>query len=75
MVQCYLWATVGLRRSYTPRTSVKIVYDKDVINDYKKMVKNLTQFDALKATYYLDPEELEDDWQTLLKSDIPFLKK
>jgi len=51
------------------------VYDKDVINDYKKMVKNLTQFNALRSTYYLDPKDLEEDWQVLLKSDIPFLKK
>lgn len=51
------------------------VYDRDIFNDYKKMVKNLTQFDAMRATRYLDSEDLEKDWQTLLKSDIPFLKK
>lgn len=51
------------------------VYDRDIFNDYKKMVKNLTQFDATGAIRYLDPEDLEKDWQTLLKSDIPFLKK
>ena len=27
------------------------------------------------ATRYLNPKDLEKDWQTLLKSDIPFLKK
>ncbi len=51
------------------------VYDRDIFNDYKKMVKNLTQFDDMRAIRYLNPEDLEKDWQTLLKSDIPFLKK
>jgi hypothetical protein len=51
------------------------VYDNDQINNYKRMVKNVTQFDALKATYYEDPDRLEKDWQTLLSVNIPFLKK
>jgi hypothetical protein len=51
------------------------VYDKDIINNYKTMVKNLSNYDALRATYYEDPEELEKDWQILTKSDIPMVKK
>ena len=51
------------------------VYDKDMINDYKRMVSNLTDYDAYRSTYYEDPRDLEKDWQTLLSADIPFLKK
>jgi len=51
------------------------VYDKDIINDYKRMIKDLIQFDAHRATYYEDPDDLEKDWQILLSTDIPFLKK
>jgi hypothetical protein len=51
------------------------VYDKDVLNDYKKMIKGLVDYDALKATYYEDPNKLEKDWQVLNTLDLPFIKK
>jgi hypothetical protein len=51
------------------------VYDNDYINNYKRLVKDVTQFDAYRATYYESPEDLEKDWQTLLSVNIPFLKK
>jgi len=51
------------------------VYDRDQINDYKRMIKRLTNYDALKATYYEDPERLGRDWQTLKSLDLPFIKK
>lgn len=51
------------------------VYDNDYINNYKRMVREVTQFDSHKATYYENPEDLEKDWQTLLSVNIPFLKK
>ena len=51
------------------------VYDKDVFNDYRKMISNLRSFDIFKHVYYTDPSILEKDWANLLKMDIPFLKK
>jgi len=51
------------------------VYDKDKINDYKKMISRLRDFNALRATYYEDPNDLEKDWLVLVNLDIPFLKK
>lgn len=51
------------------------VYDKDKLNDYKRMIKGLTDYDAFKATYYEDPNELGKDWQTLTSLNLPFLKK
>lgn len=51
------------------------VYDNDNINDYKKMISGLTDFDAHRATYYEHPDELESDWNTLRSLDLPFIKK
>lgn len=51
------------------------VYDRDTLNDYKKMVSRLKDFDAVKATYYEDPNDLGENWLTLVSLDIPFLKK
>jgi hypothetical protein len=51
------------------------VYDRDQINDYKKMISQLTNYDALKATYYENPDKLEKDWQLLITLDLPFIKK
>jgi len=51
------------------------VYDRDVINDYKKMISQLTNFDALRATRYENPTLLEKDWKVLKSSNLPFLKK
>ena len=51
------------------------VYDRDQINDYKKMINQLTDYDALRATYYENPDRLEKDWQLLITLDLPFIKK
>lgn len=51
------------------------VYDKDRINDYKNMINQLTNYDALKATYYENPDKLEKDWQLLSSLNLPFIKK
>jgi hypothetical protein len=51
------------------------VYDNDYINNYKRMVRDVTQFNADGATRYENPKNLEKDWQTLLSVNIPFLKK
>ena len=51
------------------------VYDNDYINNYKRMVREVTQFNADGATRYENPKNLEKDWQTLLSVNIPFLKK
>lgn len=51
------------------------VYDKDKINDYKRMITQLIDYDASKATYYEDPDELEKDWKTLNSLNLPFIKK
>lgn len=51
------------------------VYDRDMINDYKKMVYRLKDFNAHRATYYEDPNILGRDWETLISLNIPFLKK
>lgn len=51
------------------------VYDNDYINNYKRMVKDLINFDADTVTYRQNIKSLENDWETLLSTDIPFLKK
>lgn len=51
------------------------VYDNDKLNPYKKIVSDLRNYDALRATYYENPESLQKDWETLLSLNIPFLKK
>jgi hypothetical protein len=51
------------------------VYDKDKINDYKSMVKNVSNFDALKSIQYQDPDELESNWVKLQSLNLPFIKK
>ena len=51
------------------------VYDRDQINDYKKMITQLTDYDAFRATYYEDPNKLEKDWDLLMTLNLPFIKK
>jgi hypothetical protein len=51
------------------------VYDGDKLSPYKKMVFDLINYDAVRATYYENPGILQKDWETLLSLNIPFLKK
>jgi hypothetical protein len=51
------------------------VYDRDVLNNYRKMISDLRSFDISKPLSYTDPNNLDNDWESLLKMDIPFLKK
>lgn len=49
------------------------VYDNDYISNYKKMVKGLVKFNANSVSQ--NSKSLENDWEILLSTDIPFLKK
>lgn len=51
------------------------VYDRDKINDYKNMVKQINNFDIHKLSYYQDPDELETYWNVLQTLNLPFIKK
>jgi ACT domain-containing protein len=51
------------------------VYDRDVINDYKKMINKVKDVDIFKEAYYEDQDELEKNWDTLKSLNLPFIKK
>lgn len=51
------------------------VYDNDVINDYKKMISKLRNYDAFKVIYDKDIRDLDKNWEILKSSNLPFLKK
>jgi len=51
------------------------VYDRDVINDYRKMVSKIRETDIMKSAYYSDSDDLEKNWKKLHSLNLPFIKK
>ena len=51
------------------------VYDKDTMNDYRKLIYKIMETDIMKLAYYNDPDEMEQNWATLKSANLPFIKK
>lgn len=51
------------------------VYDKDTINDYRKMLKKLRKSDLLLDLQTEDEDEIEKYWDVLKSLNIPTIKK
>ena len=39
------------------------IYDRDTINDYKRMIKGLINYDAIEESDRENPSKLEKYWQ------------
>lgn len=51
------------------------VYDRDTINDYRKMLKKLRKSDILLDLQTEDEDEIEKYWSVLKSLNIPLIKK
>ena len=51
------------------------VYDRDTLNDYRKMIKRLKNINLIEELQTEDETQIEHYWSTLKSLDIPFIKK
>lgn len=54
---------------------IENVYDKDILNDYRKMVSKLRSANIARLAYEEDPDDIQKNWEKLSSLNIPLVKK